>query len=75
MKHVYANVDQMQVFLIIHKGRMKINADINAKNGLTKVYGIKDIFRIQVISNVNVMNHVMLDNIQIMKIVSVEKVN
>ena len=75
MKHVYANVDQMQVFLIIRKGRMKINADINAKNGLTKVYGIKDIFRIQVISNVNVMNHVMLDNIQIMKIVSVEKVN
>ena len=42
---------------------MKINADINAKNGLTKVYGIKDIFRIQVISNVNVMNYVMLDNI------------
>ena len=75
MKHVYANVDQMQVFLITRKGGMKINADINAKNGLTKVYGIKDVFGIQVISNVNAMNHVMLDNIQIMKIVSVEKVN
>ena len=75
MKHVYANVDQMQVFVIIREDGMKMIADINAKNGLTKVYAIKDIFGIQVISNVNPMNHVMLENIQIVKIISVEKVN
>ena len=27
-----ANVDQMQVFVIINKGGMKIDADVNAKN-------------------------------------------
>ena len=53
----------MQVFVIIHKGGLKINADMNAKNRLTKVYATKDIFGIQVISNVNVINQVMLENI------------
>ena len=53
----------MQVFVIIREDGMKMNADINAKNGLTKVYAIKDIFGIQVISDVNPMNHVMLENI------------
>ena len=32
MKCVNANVDQMQVSVTISKGRMKINADVNAKN-------------------------------------------
>ena len=32
MKHVNANVDQMQVFVTINKGEMKINADVNVKN-------------------------------------------
>ena len=32
MEVVSANVDQMQVFVIINKDGMKINADVNAKN-------------------------------------------
>ena len=32
MKLVRANVDQMQVFVIINKGGMKINVGLNAKN-------------------------------------------
>ena len=32
MKRVSANVDQMQVFVTISKGGMKINTDVNAKN-------------------------------------------
>ena len=73
MKRVNANVDQMQVFVTINKGGMKINADVKAKNLLIKVYAVKDLFGIQVIVNVNAINHVMLESIQIMKIVSVEK--
>ena len=75
MKHVNSNVDQMQDFVIIRKGGLKINADVNAKNRLRKVYATKDISGIQIISNVNAINQVMLGNIQIMKIVSAEKVN
>ena len=73
MKRVNANVDQMQVFVTINKGGMKVNADVKAKNLLIKVYAVKDLFGIQVIVNVNAINHVMLESIQIMKIVSVEK--
>ena len=43
------------------------------KNWLTKECVIKDLFETQVIGNVNVINHVMSDNIYIMQIVSVEK--
>ena len=68
-----ADVDQMQVFVIISKGGIMINADVNAKNQLTKVYAIKDLFRIQVIVNVNAINHVMFENIQMMKTIIVEK--
>ena len=32
MKRVNANLHQIQVFVIINKGGMKINADVNAKN-------------------------------------------
>ena len=32
MKLVNANVDQMQVFVIISKGGIKINAGMNVKN-------------------------------------------
>ena len=32
MKLVNTNVDYMQVFAIINKDEMKINADVNAKN-------------------------------------------
>ena len=50
---------------------IKINVDMNANNLLTKEYVIKDLFGILAI--VNVTNYVMLKNIQIMQIVSVEK--
>ena len=52
----------MQVFVIKNKVGMKPNADVNVKNGLTKVCVIKDLFRIQVIVSVNVINH-LLENI------------
>ena len=63
----------MQVFVIINKDRMKINADVNAKNWLTNEYATKDLIGILVIVNVNAINHVMLENVQIIKTVSVEK--
>ena len=49
----------MQVFVMVEsKGGMKINPDLNVKNGL-----IKDLFGIQTVENVNVINHVMLVSI------------
>ena len=59
----------MQVFVIINKVGIMMNADVNAKNWLTKEYLIKDLFGILVIVNVNVM----LKNIFLMKTVNVEK--
>ena len=53
----------MQVFVIINKDGMKINAYVNAKNGLTKEYMIRDLFGILAIVNVNVRNDVILENI------------
>ena len=73
MKRVSANVNYMAAFLIINNFAMKINVGVNAKNQLIKVYVIKDQFGIQVIANANVIDHVMLDNIQTMKTVIVEK--
>ena len=49
-----------------------INADVNV-NRLTKVDVIKDLFGILVYVDVDVINHVTKDNIQIMKIVNVER--
>ena len=42
---------------------MKINADVNVKNLLTKEYVIKDLIVILAIVNENVINHAMLENI------------
>ena len=42
---------------------MNINADVNTNNLLTKEYVIKDLFGIQLIVNINVINHVILENI------------
>ena len=50
-----------------------IYADVNAKNWLTKEIVIIDLFGILVHENVNVINRVILENIYIIKIVSVEK--
>ena len=49
------------------------NVDVNIKNELIKVYVIKDVFGILVIADVNVISHVILVDIQITKIVNVEK--
>ena len=73
MKLVSANVGEMQVFVIINKDEMKINVDVNAKNCLTKEYVIKDLIVILAVVNVDVINHAMMDNIQIIKTVIVEK--
>ena len=73
VKLVGVNVEQMLVFAVINKGEIKINADVSVKNQLTKVDLIKDLFGILVIVNVNVINHVMSENIQIKNVVSAEK--
>ena len=72
MKRVGVYVDQMQLFVINNVGIM-INVDANLKNYLTKAYVIKDMPGILVIVNVNVINHVILVSIQIIKIVNAEK--
>ena len=41
----------------------KINAAVNGKNWLTKEYMRKNLFGILVIVNVNVINHLVLENI------------
>ena len=53
----------MQVFVIINKGEMKINADENVKLLLTKLCLIKTLFGIQVIVSVNLINRVILASI------------
>ena len=63
MKLINVNVDLMQVFVTISKVGMNINADVNTNNLLTKEYVIKDLFGIQLIVNINVINHVILENI------------
>ena len=73
MKRVSLNVDWMQVFGIINNVGIMINVDANVKNGLIKVYAIKDMLEIPEIVSVNVINHVILVSIYIMKMVNVEK--
>ena len=73
MKRVNANVDFIQVFVILNNVEMKINADVNAKNRLIKACVIKNLFGIVVIVNVNVINHVILVSIWTTKTVSVTK--
>ena len=63
MKHVNANVDWMQLFVIINNVGIKINANASVKNKFIKVYVIKILFGILVIVNVNVINHVILVSI------------
>ena len=46
------------MFITINKDGMKLNADVNVKNELTKECVIKDLFGILVIVSVNVINHV-----------------
>ena len=72
MKLVGVNVDWMQLFVIIDNAGTKINVDLNVKNELTEVDGIKDLFGVLVIVNVNVINPVMSVNIYFTKIVNAE---
>ena len=51
----------MQVFVTVNKVGIKLNIDVNVKNWPAKEYVTKDLFGILVI--VNVINHVMLENI------------
>ena len=51
------------MFVIINEVSMKINAGVNVNNLLIKAVVIKDLFGILLIINVNVINHVILDNI------------
>ena len=53
----------MKLFVTINKDGMKKNVDVNVKNELIKDYVIKDLFGIQVIVNVSVINLVILINI------------
>ena len=73
MKRVSVIVDQTQAFVIINNIGMMINIDANVKNLLKKVYAIKDMLGIPVIASVNMINRVMLENIQTMKVVNVKK--
>ena len=68
MKFVGGNVDQMQAFVIVYNVGTKINVAVNVKNQLTKVYEIKVVFGLLVICNVNVINHVMSENIKLQKL-------
>ena len=53
----------MQVFVTLSVVGIMMNSAVNVKNWSTKEYLIKDLFEILVIANVNVINHVMLENI------------
>ena len=44
--------------------------DVNVKNRLTKEYVIEDLSRILTIANVNGINHVVLEDIKIIKTVN-----
>ena len=62
MRLASVNVDLIQVFVIINRDGLKIKVDVNEKNWLTKEYVIKNLIKILVIVNMNVINHVMLEN-------------
>ena len=47
----------MQVFVIVNNVGIKINADVNVNNWLTKKYVINNLFGILVIVSVNAINH------------------
>ena len=53
----------MFMFVIISNVGIMINTDVSAKNLLAKVDVMMDLFGILVYVNVNVINHVMLEDI------------
>ena len=52
---------------------MKINAGVNVKNLLIKTVAINGLLGIVAIVNMNVIDHMILENIQIMKTVNIEE--
>ena len=60
----------MHVFVITNNFVVKINVDVNVKNSLAKEDATKNLFGIII---VNVINHILLENVQVIKIVNVEK--
>ena len=63
----------MAVFVTTKSTGMVINAGVNVKNWLIKVYVIKDLFKILVIVGVNVTNLAMLVNYLTIKNASAAK--
>ena len=74
MKRVNENVDQMQAFVTIRKDGIMVNPGVNVKNYLIKMYARKHLFGILVSVSVKAINHLILENIQTMKVASVEKI-
>ena len=62
-----------EVFLMIINVGIVIHAGVNAKSCLIKIIVIVNLFGILAYVNVNLISRVMLENIYIMQIVSVEK--
>ena len=60
MKRVSVYADLTVAFVIINNVQMMINAGVNIRNRLIKVYAIKDLFGILVIVSMNVINPVIL---------------
>ena len=60
----------MHVVVITNNFVVKINVDVNVKNSLAKEDATKNLFGIII---VNVINHILLENVQVIKIVNVEK--
>ena len=73
MRLVHVNVDLIEAFVITSNAGIVINADVDTNNCLIKADVIMVSFGILVYVNVNMINHVMLENILIVKIVNVEK--
>ena len=73
MKRVSVYADLTVAFVIINNVQMMINAGVNTRNRLIKVYAIKDLFGILVIVSMNVINPVILVRIQTIKIESAKK--
>ena len=63
MKCVSLNADLTVVFVIINNAGMMINAGVNAKNLLIKVYALKDLIGTLVIVSVSAINPVILVSI------------
>ena len=57
--HENVNADQMQEFVVINNVETKINVDVSVNNQFTKEDVMKDLFGVLV----NLINHVMLENI------------